>query len=135
MFSYKYIYIYTKYKAYGIDEIPAKLLKYSVVDIRNELYKICNVINLNRKIASNFEKVLIPKKKGTQKCEEYKTLNFSTQASKIIKNKVDKTKDGNLDKDEFEFSKKHRNQGGNYNIKSINKETNQKQQRYLYCFC
>jgi len=29
---------------YGVDEIPAKLLKYTDVDIRNKLYKICNEI-------------------------------------------------------------------------------------------
>lgn len=29
------------YKAYGVDETPAELLKYTDVDIKNELYKIC----------------------------------------------------------------------------------------------
>lgn len=58
-------------KAYGVDEIQAELLKYADVVVRKELYKICNEIYLKGKTISDFEKgivVLIPKKKGTQKC-------------------------------------------------------------------
>jgi len=36
-------------KAYGVDEIPAELLKYTDIDVRNELYKICNEIYLTYK--------------------------------------------------------------------------------------
>jgi len=68
--------------------------------------------------------VLIPKKKGTQKCEEYRTLNLITHASKIItriiKNRIDKKIEENLGKDQFGFRKKHRNQGGNSNAESTN---------------
>lgn len=53
--------------------------------------------------------VLIPKKKGTQKCEEYRTLNLITHAAKIItriiKNRIDKKIEENLSKDQFGFRK------------------------------
>jgi len=57
-------------EAYGVDEIPAELLKYTDVDIRNELYKINNEIYLKGKTISGFEKgivVLIPKKERNTK--------------------------------------------------------------------
>jgi hypothetical protein len=53
--------------------------------------------------------VLIPKKKRTQKCEEHRTLNLITHASKIIikiiKNRIDKKNEENLGKDQFGFRK------------------------------
>lgn len=51
-------------KAYGVDEIPAELLKYTDVVVKKELYKICNEIYLKGRTISDFEKgivVLIPK--------------------------------------------------------------------------
>lgn len=42
-------------KAYGIDEIPAELLKFIDVDIKNYFYKICNEIYLEWKTISDFE--------------------------------------------------------------------------------
>lgn len=78
----------------------------------NKLYKICNEIYLEGKTISDFEKdivILIPKKKGTQKCEEYRTLNLTTHTSKIItqiiKNRIEKTIDENLGSDQFGFRK------------------------------
>lgn len=99
-------------KAHGFDEIPAELLKYTDVNIRNELYNICNEIYLKGKTISDFEKgivVLIPKNKETQKCEVYRTLNLTTHASKVIinimKNKINKTIDEDLGKGQFGFSR------------------------------
>jgi len=67
---------------------------------------------LKGKTISDFEKdivILIPKKKGTQKCEEYRTLNLITHASKIItriiKNRIEKTKEENMSKNQFGFRK------------------------------
>lgn len=76
------------------------------------MYKICNEVYLKGKPNSNFDKgivVLIPKKKGTQKCEEYRTLNLITHAfkiiTKIIKNRIDKKIEKNQGKDQFGFRK------------------------------
>lgn len=52
-------------KAYGVDEIPAELSKYTNVVVRKELNKICNEVYLKGKNISDFEKgvvILIPKK-------------------------------------------------------------------------
>lgn len=58
---------------------------------------------LNGEIIDDFRKgiiVTIPKKKGTMNCEEYRTLNLNTHASKIttrvIKNRIEKAIDANL---------------------------------------
>jgi len=65
---------------------------------------------LNGEIIDDFRKgiiVTIPKKKGTMNCEEYRTLNLNTHASKIItrviKNRIEKAIDANLGEDQFGF--------------------------------
>lgn len=71
-------------KAYKVDEIPAELLKYTDEDIKKKLYNICNEKYIKVKTISDFEKiivVLIPKKKRTEKCREYRTFHFTTHTT------------------------------------------------------
>ncbi|CAI6343800.1 unnamed protein product [Macrosiphum euphorbiae] len=97
-------------KACGIDKIPAELIKCAGEEINKELGNICNEMYLNGEIIDDFRKgiiVTIPKKKGTMNCEEYRTLNLNTHASKIItriiKNRIEKAIDANLGEDQFGF--------------------------------
>lgn len=59
-------------KATGVDEISAELLKYTGVDIKNKLYKICNEINLSGVISKKGIIVLIfIKRKGYKNHHPY----------------------------------------------------------------
>jgi hypothetical protein len=94
-------------KTCGIEEIPTELIKCTGERINKEFGNICNEMYLNGKKIDDFRKVAISKKKGTMNCNEYRTSNLNTHASKIItrviKNRIEKVINANLGEDQFGF--------------------------------
>src|SRR6266576_1795586 len=74
-------------KAVGIDEIPIEVLK--CLDDRGiqEIVKLCNRIYTTGEWPKDFVRTVmipIPKKQGTRKCEEYRTISLISHAAKIM---------------------------------------------------
>src|SRR6266550_6007049 len=74
-------------KAVGIDEIPIEVLK--CLDDRGiqEIVKLCNRIYATEEWPKDFVRTVmtpIPKKQGTRKCEEYRSISLISHAAKIM---------------------------------------------------
>lgn len=84
---------YTKNnKASGIDEIPVELIKNGGQVTKTKLYEICNEIYQKGVMINDCKHglvVTLPKKRGTMKCEEHRTINLTSHASKIMQNNKD----------------------------------------------
>ncbi|KAL1448655.1 hypothetical protein WDU94_014027 [Cyamophila willieti] len=97
-------------KAIGKDEIPAELLRALDVDMKNLLFEIIKDIYAKGDIPEDFKEskmVLLPKKAKSKKCEDFRTLSILSHASKIlttiIKRRIEKKIDDNIDCDQFGF--------------------------------
>ena len=74
-------------KAVGIDEIPIELLRCMGEEGLEEIVKLCNSIYIRGEWPKDFVKTVmipIPKKQGTRKCQEYRTISLISHAAKIM---------------------------------------------------
>lgn len=97
-------------KAIGKDEVPAELLKALDEDMKQLLFEIIKDIYTSGDIPEDFKEskiVLLPKKQKSKKCEDFRTLSLLSHASKIlttiIKRRIEKNIDENLNCDQFGF--------------------------------
>uniref|UniRef100_A0A8D8YBS6 Craniofacial development protein 2 n=1 Tax=Cacopsylla melanoneura TaxID=428564 RepID=A0A8D8YBS6_9HEMI len=97
-------------KAIGKDEVPAELLKALDEDMKQLLFEIIKDIYTSGDIPEDFKEskiVLLPKKQKSKKCEDFRTLSLLSHASKIlttiIKRRIEKKIDENLNCDQFGF--------------------------------
>ncbi|KAL4142182.1 hypothetical protein QTP88_004691 [Uroleucon formosanum] len=97
-------------KAAGVDNIPAELLKNVGKDTEHKLFEMIEKMYRDGSIPKDFAKskiVLIPKKGNSTECKNYRTMSLLTHASKIlliiIKNRIQKKIEKELDEDQFEF--------------------------------
>jgi hypothetical protein len=74
-------------KAYRIDNIPAELLQALDEETKHTLSCLINNMYTIGKIPDDFKKsimVMLPKKRNSTKCEEYRSLSILTHTSKIL---------------------------------------------------
>ncbi|XP_023213215.1 uncharacterized protein LOC111616005 [Centruroides sculpturatus] len=100
-----------KGKAPGADQIPVELIMALGENTKNDLYRLINEMYITGQVPKDFEKiimVLIPKKKGAQKCEDHRTLSLVSHISKIlcgiIYRKIERKVEENLSEDQFGFT-------------------------------
>uniref|UniRef100_A0A8D8R613 Craniofacial development protein 2 n=1 Tax=Cacopsylla melanoneura TaxID=428564 RepID=A0A8D8R613_9HEMI len=99
-------------KSPGIDEIPAELLKNAGNKTKDCLYQVICQIYEEGNILEDFTKCkicVIPKKTGTTKCNEHRTLSLLSHASKILTNiiinRIEDKIEMTLSDDQFGFRK------------------------------
>lgn len=76
-------------KAAGIDNIPAEIIKAADSSIHDKLYDLVCQIYETGTLPADFTKcavIPLPKKPGTRKCEQHRTLSLVSHASKILTN-------------------------------------------------
>ncbi|KAI5738724.1 hypothetical protein M8J77_010460 [Diaphorina citri] len=76
-------------KAPGVDEIPTEMLKATGDGIKECIFKMVQEIYEKGEMPSDFTKCkicVIPKKTGTTKCNEHRTLSLISHTSKILLN-------------------------------------------------
>ena len=102
-------------KASGVDQIPAELLKCCGEKVKKALFHLCNEMYLEGSVTRDFERnvmVMLPKKPGTDICENYRTISLTTHASKILTRivlkRIENKIDVRLGDDQFGF---RRNRG------------------------
>ena len=74
-------------KATGVDELPIELFKCLSEEGLAEIVHLCNKIYETGKWPDDFLKTImipIPKKTGTRKCSEFRTVSLITHAAKIM---------------------------------------------------
>jgi len=86
------------------------LLQALVEKTKHALYRLINNIHTTGEVPDDFKKskmVMLPEKRKSKKCEEYRTLSILKQTSKIlIKNilvRIEKKIDENLAEEQFGF--------------------------------
>ncbi|KAI5728729.1 hypothetical protein M8J77_020289 [Diaphorina citri] len=97
-------------KACGQDGIPAELVKALDEETKDLLYLIIREIYDEGHIPNDFKEsrmVMLPKKANSKRCEDFRTLSILSHTSKIltniIKKRIEKKIDINLDHDQFGF--------------------------------
>ena len=100
-------------KATGVDDIPAELLKSLDEKTRLSLFQIISDMYEHGSLPSDFTQsktITIPKKGNVTECSNYRTLALLSHASKIllgiVKNRLKRKIDENLDEDQFGFRSK-----------------------------
>lgn len=74
-------------KSAGVDELPIEFFKCLTEKGLNEIVGLCNKIYNSGKWPEDFLKIVmipIPKKAGTKKCTEYRTISLIAHAAKIL---------------------------------------------------
>lgn len=83
-------------KAPGIDNITAELLQCASTKIKDALYQLTQDINEKGDVPDDYRKsiiVTIPKKSGTNFCEQFRTLSFEITDTRLkYPNKSNKSK-------------------------------------------
>uniref|UniRef100_A0A8D8RFD8 Craniofacial development protein 2 n=1 Tax=Cacopsylla melanoneura TaxID=428564 RepID=A0A8D8RFD8_9HEMI len=97
-------------KACGKDQIPAELIKALDNEIKDLMFSMLQEMYETGIIPNDFqesEMVIIPKKSKSKKCEDFRTLSILSHTSKIltsiIKRRIEKKIDAELDEDQFGF--------------------------------
>lgn len=97
-------------KACGKDEVPAELLKALDEELKEYMFNIVQEIYKKGEIPNDFKEsrmVMLPKKVNSKKCSDHRTLSILSHASKvltnIIKKRIEKKIDENIDCDQFGF--------------------------------
>ena len=87
-------------KAAGFDDLPAELIKLDSDIVAKVFCRLCNDILENDQWPEDWSRsvfVIIPKVKGTIKCDEHRTIALISNASKILLrillNRLQKTAD------------------------------------------
>ncbi|KAL1447191.1 hypothetical protein WDU94_013942 [Cyamophila willieti] len=99
-------------KAPGIDEIPAELIKQAGNGVQECLFTLIHQIYETGEMPTDFTQckiTVIPKKAGTNKCSEHRTLSLISHASKILTNimikRIEDKIEATLTDDQFGFRK------------------------------
>uniref|UniRef100_A0A8D8TI87 Craniofacial development protein 2 n=1 Tax=Cacopsylla melanoneura TaxID=428564 RepID=A0A8D8TI87_9HEMI len=97
-------------KACGKDQIPAELIKALDNEIKDLMFSMLQEMYETGIVPNDFqesEMVIIPKKSKSKKCEDFRTLSILSHTSKIltsiIKRRIEKKIDAELDEDQFGF--------------------------------